>query len=100
MAPLKRPMAFLDEPTDISLVQGGPLFELLARARLLRPPTELVARRIVAFILIAWLPPFLLSGLSGHAVGGVCRSCTTLAHRPGFSWACRSCWRQRWLFHE
>ena len=63
-------IAFFDEPTDFSLVQGGPLFQLLLRARLLKPPTDLAARRIVVVSLVAWLPLLLLSALSGHAVGG------------------------------
>ena len=63
-------ISFFDEPTDFSLVQGGPLFQLLMRARLLRPPTDLLTRRIVVIVLITWLPLLLLSALSGHAVGG------------------------------
>ena len=61
----------LDEPTDFSLVQGGPLFQFFLRARLLRPPTDLLARRIVVISLVAWLPLLVLSALSGHAVGGL-----------------------------
>jgi hypothetical protein len=63
--------AFLDEPTDLSLVQGGPLFQLFVRARLWRPPTDLLARRIIVISAILWLPLLLLTVLSGHAVGGV-----------------------------
>jgi len=64
-------ISFFDGPTDFSLVQGGPLFEFFLRTGLLRPPADLVARRIIVIVLIAWLPPMLLSVFSGHAVGGV-----------------------------
>jgi hypothetical protein len=67
---LRKSMSQFNEPTDFSLVQGGPLFQLLLRARLLRPPTDLVARRIIVISLVAWMPLFLLSALSGHAFGG------------------------------
>lgn len=62
---------FLDESTDFSLVQGGPLFQLLLRAGLLRPPTDLLLRRIVVILAVTWLPLLFLSVLSGYAVGGV-----------------------------
>jgi hypothetical protein len=64
-------IAYFDEPTDFSLVQGGPLFQLLLRLRLEKPPTDLLTRRVVVVLLIAWLPLLLLSALSGHVVGGV-----------------------------
>src|SRR5262249_37256732 len=65
-----KPIAYFDEPTDFSLVQGGPLFELAVRARLLKPPTELLARRIVVIVLVGWLPLLVLTLASGHAFGG------------------------------
>jgi hypothetical protein len=68
---MRKKISFFDEPTDFSLVQGGPFFQLLLRAGLLRPPTDLLARRIVVIVLIAWLPPLVLSVLSGHAFGGL-----------------------------
>jgi hypothetical protein len=61
----------IDEPTDFSLVQGGPLFQLFSRAGLVKPTMDLAARRIVVISLVAWLPLLLLSALSGHAVGGL-----------------------------
>jgi hypothetical protein len=67
---MRKTISFFDEPTDFSLVQGGPLFQLFLRGRLLRPPTDLLIRRIVVIVLVAWLPPLLLSILSGKAVGG------------------------------
>jgi hypothetical protein len=67
---MPKPIAFFNGPTDFSLVEGGPLFQLLLRARLLRPPIDLAARRVVVVTLVIWLPLLLLSALSGHAVGG------------------------------
>src|SRR5262245_14020511 len=56
---------------DFSLVQGGPLFQLLVRGRLLKPSMDLLARRITAILLVGWLPLLVLTTLSGHAFGGV-----------------------------
>jgi len=68
---MSKTIAFFEEPTDFSLVQGGPLFQLLLRARLLRPSGDLLARRIVVSAGVTWLPLLLLTVLSGHAVGGL-----------------------------
>jgi len=68
---MRKTIAFFDEPTDFSLVQGGPLFQFLLRAKLLRVPTDLLARRIVVISLVAWLPLLVLTLLSGHAAGGL-----------------------------
>lgn len=68
---MPKQIAYFDEPTDFSLVQGGPLFELLVRARLLKPPTDLLARRIVAILLVIWLPLLILTLASGHALSGL-----------------------------
>ena len=62
---------FFEDPTDFSLVQGGPLFQFLLRAGLIKPSMDLAMRRIVVISLVAWAPLLLLSALSGHAVGGV-----------------------------
>src|SRR3954452_19127396 len=62
--------ALLDEPTDFSLVQGGPLFQLLLRARLVRPPMDMLTRRIIVIAGVAWIPLLLLTLLSGSAFGG------------------------------
>ena len=67
---MRKKIDIIDEPTDFSLVQGGPLFQLLVRTRLLKPPIELLARRIVVILLVAWLPLLVLSIFSGHALGG------------------------------
>ena len=60
-----------EEATDLSLVMGGPLYEAYLRCRLARPPIELVTRRIIALVLITWVPLALLSLLEGRAVKGV-----------------------------
>ena len=61
----------LDEPPDFSLALGGPLFQLLMRARLSGPALELLIRRIIVITAIAWLPLLLLAALQGHLIGGV-----------------------------
>jgi hypothetical protein len=53
-----------------SLVLGGPLYQLFLKTRLARPPLELLRRRILAFVLVTWLPPALLAALSGRFASG------------------------------
>ena len=59
-----------DEPADFSLVLGGPLFQLLRRSRMSDDALTLVHRRILAGVLITWLPLLLLSVWEGHAWWG------------------------------
>ena len=61
----------VEEETDLSLVLGGPLYQTYLRCRLARPPIELLTRRIVALVLITWVPLAVLSAVEGRAVGGV-----------------------------
>lgn len=56
---------------DFSLVLGGPLYQFFLRSRLLKPPADLVERRIGVFIAVTWLPLVLLALGSGTAFGGV-----------------------------
>jgi len=51
-------------------VLGGPLYQLLLRLRLARPPIGLVERRIAAGILLTWLPVFMMTWIGGTALGG------------------------------
>src|SRR4029450_3057712 len=60
----------LRDPTDFSLVLGGPLFQLLRRSHLSDDALELVRQRIIIISLLAWLPLLLLSPLEGQALGG------------------------------
>ncbi len=57
------------KPPDFSLVQGGPLFQLLRRAHLFGEALELLPRRIPVISLVTWLPLLFLSVLDGHAPG-------------------------------
>jgi hypothetical protein len=59
----------LQESPDFSLVLGGPLYQLFRRAHLSGNALELLHRRILAIVLVAWLPLLLLSLFGGHAVG-------------------------------
>jgi hypothetical protein len=59
------------EPTDFSLVLGGPLFQLLVRSHLATPALDLMKRRIVFLSMFAWLPLLLLSLVDGKALGSV-----------------------------
>jgi hypothetical protein len=57
-------------PADFSVVLGGPLYQLLRRTRLSDDALALVHRRIVAFLLVTWVPLLLLSLLEGRAWWG------------------------------
>jgi hypothetical protein len=61
------------DPYDFSVVLGGPLFQLVARARLSGDALELVRRRIIVISLFAWLPLLILSVLGGRAWGDAVR---------------------------
>jgi hypothetical protein len=64
------PKPLADEPRDFSLVLGGPLYQLLRRAHLSDDALTLVHRRILAGVLLTWLPLLLLSMLEGRAWSG------------------------------
>ncbi len=54
---------------DFSLVLGGPLYQLLVRARLSGSALELLHRRMFVLVTVAWMPLLVLSLLDGVAVG-------------------------------
>jgi hypothetical protein len=54
---------FLQEPTDFSLVLGGPVFQLLRGCRLEGDHLELLKRRLLVITLVAWLPLLVLATL-------------------------------------
>ena len=55
------------EPSDFSLVLGGPLFRLYRRLHLSGPVLEGLGRRVFVITLVVWLPLLVLSALAGHA---------------------------------
>ena len=59
------------EAPDFSAVLGGPLYQLLLRLRIAKPPLDLVRRRIIVISLLAWLPLLPLAAVSGRLIGGV-----------------------------
>jgi hypothetical protein len=58
------------EPEDFSLVLGGPLYQLLRRSRLAGDALQLLHRRVILLVVVAWLPLVLLSIAAGSAWGG------------------------------
>lgn len=62
---------YFKKSQDFSLVLGGPLYQLLIRARLEDSALGHLKRRIVVITLFAWLPLFILSLLDGKSLGGV-----------------------------
>ena len=59
------------EHPDFSLVLGGPLYQLLLRAQMIRPSMDLVQRRVIAAVVTTWLPLAVLTAAGGGLVGGV-----------------------------
>jgi hypothetical protein len=59
------------EKVDFSLVLGGPLFQLFLRARLIDSSLNLLRRRVIASILITWLPLVVLTAFGGHLLRSV-----------------------------
>ena len=64
------PAAPSSDPLHFSLVLGGPLFQLLRRARLADDGLELLRKRMLVFTLVCWLPLLLLCGLQGELLDG------------------------------
>jgi hypothetical protein len=62
-----------DEWPDFSLVLGGPIFQMLRRSHLSGDSLELLHRRIVALVVIAWLPLALLSLVANYFLGGTAK---------------------------
>jgi hypothetical protein len=56
---------------EFSLVLGRPLFQLLLRSKLIRPPFGRLGSRIGVITALAWLPLVALTILSGRFAGGV-----------------------------
>ena len=54
---------------DFSLVLGGPLYQLWRGTRLAGDTLQLLHRRVIAMVLLAWVPLLLLSIAEGHAWG-------------------------------
>ena len=71
-------VAGMKDPGEFSLVLGGPLYQLLRKARLEDDAAGMVRRRVVVLALLAWLPLLLLSMADGQA-WGESRSLTFLA---------------------
>jgi len=55
---------------DFSLALGGPLYQLLRRARLSDDALSMLKGRILVISLVAWLPLLLLSAWAGRLLGG------------------------------
>ena len=71
MTPPTGPNVEPADPTDFSLVLGGPLYQLFLRSGLVKPPLDLLRRRVLALPLLTWLPLLVVSALEGQALAGV-----------------------------
>lgn len=63
-----KPVENVDEK-NFSIVLGGPFFQLMLKTHLTGNALELVKKRIFVILLIAWLPLFVLSIITGQAWG-------------------------------
>src|SRR5690242_12540433 len=59
------------DPYEFSPILGAPLFQLTHRAHLSGDALELLRRRIITIVIIAWLPLVFRSLLDQRAWGGV-----------------------------
>ena len=66
-----KPTVEATDSADFSLVLGGPLYQLLLGSGLLRPPLDLLRRRVLSLTLLTWVPLLVLSVLEGQALAGV-----------------------------
>ena len=57
----------VEQPFDFSPVLGGPIFQLFRRSHLTGDGLELLHRRLLIIVLVAWLPLLLLTALSSSA---------------------------------
>jgi hypothetical protein len=55
--------SFLQEPSDFSLVLGGPVFQLFRKSHLAGDALELLHWRLLVITLVAWLPLLVLATL-------------------------------------
>ena len=81
----------LKEAPDFSLVLGGPLYQLWRGTRLADDTLNLLHRRVLAMVLVTWVPLVLLSTVEGHAWGArsSCRCSTTSSCTCVFCSRCR-----------
>ena len=60
-------------PEDFSLVLGGPLYQFLRRSHLVGDTLQLLHRRVIVLLVLAWAPLLLLTVASGTAWGNTVR---------------------------
>jgi hypothetical protein len=61
----------LKEPTNFSLVFGGPLYQVFTRAHLTGPPLKFLRRQVLFFILFCWVPLAVLSWFEARSHGAI-----------------------------
>jgi hypothetical protein len=59
----------LRDADNFSLVLGGPLYQLMRRARLSDDALHMMHRRVIVSVLLLWAPLFLLSAWQGQLLG-------------------------------
>ena len=57
------------DPRNFSIVLGGPLYQLLRRAHVSGDALELLHRRLLMIVALAWVPLLILTIIAGDALG-------------------------------
>jgi hypothetical protein len=60
-----------EQTEDFSLFLGGPVYQLLLRVGLVKPPLDRLIGRLVVIVMVAWAPLLVLTLLGGRCLGGV-----------------------------
>jgi hypothetical protein len=66
-SPAPAQVAFEERVTDFSLVLGGPIFQLFRKAQLTGDHLELLHRRLLTIVSIAWLPMLVLDLIASQS---------------------------------
>jgi hypothetical protein len=71
LVPPAAPASAANDDPDFSLVTGGPLYQLYIRAHMMRPALDFVGRRVLAVMILCWLPLLILASVRENLAGGV-----------------------------
>ena len=59
------PQAAPERTEDFSLFLGGPVYQLLLRVGLVKPPLDRLKWRLLVIVMVAWVPLLVLTLLGG-----------------------------------
>ena len=62
-------MSILSQESKLEFQLGGPAYRLMQRVGLIRGEGPSIGRRMIGFLLITWIPLFILAMIEGLALG-------------------------------